>query len=373
MVYLFNSGYRSGYQINLLNTLSYPNGWINYYRYTFTNTEQYVDPGLVNDYLSMVDEPALIVAIDRFATNGYVYHPIRKGLIKSCYQDGDRLIFNVELKEYIYPINNTAFNQDLITSFPDLPRLTNNDPQSRNDGHYAVTGSDLIGDSGKFKIGVPAWDNMTDQLAATSTYSAKANDETVFTRLSLDLSPTIIKSETDDRINFSSLYKLRKGKTYKVAFSFKYPGQQGNASVMLNLSGKDSLRIETGDTIELNTRSDYREIKFTPKRFADEKTETLRFSFTRPTTTTPFNFNSPRIAFELKMHSGWDFWLQVLLTTTFWVGSTLLIGIDYTKVTPPLTWQSVVAFLTYWKIGASILNAVILIWMFRLWGGKKPS
>ncbi|MDB5143414.1 MAG: hypothetical protein JWQ66_2127 [Mucilaginibacter sp.] len=372
MVYLFNSGFRSGYQINLLNTLSYPTGWVNNYRYTCTTAEAYVDLGLVDLYIHMLDEPVLIVAVDRFAAGGYVYHPIRKGVLKGCFTDGNRIIFTVVLGEYIYPINNAGFNQSLIRAFPDRPQLTGNDPSSGNDGHYAVSGTDLVGDGKNFIKNVPAWEEITEALALTHVYTARPDDETVFTRISLNILPTLVKTETDNSVSYSTVYKLIKGKDYTVSFSYKYPAQQGNATIEVNLAGRDSLRFNAGDAILLNTRSDNKTIEFAPKKFTDEKKETLRFNLTRPTTVTPFNFNSPHIALELEMSEGIDFWLQVAATTLLWVISSLLVGIDYSKVKDS-SWQSIVQSLTAWKIIASFANAAILIWIFRLWGGKKPS
>ncbi|NVM64177.1 hypothetical protein FHW88_002505 [Mucilaginibacter sp. SG538B] len=371
MVYLFNSGYRLGYQVNLLNTLFYPSGWINEYRYTYSDTEHYFDGTQLDTYLKLKNEKAVIIAVDRFYVAGYSYHPVREGILKGCYQDGNRLLFMVELGNYIYPKDNNNFTNELINNFPFRPKLTNGNPESTNDGFYAFAGKDIIGDSGKFIYGVEAWEKVTDQLASTHTYVAKQGDETVFARIEMDVSPAIQNSGTADQPIYKSYYKLVKGTTYTIDFSFKYPGQKGNATVETILKGKDSLRFDSNDRIELTTRSDYRIIKFTPKRYTDEKTENLGFVFSRITTSLPFNFNSPRINMDLKLEDGSYFWLQVVLTTLLWVICTLLVGLDYSKLKQQ-NLQQIIFAITYWKIAAAFLNAAILIWIFRLWGGKKP-
>ena len=223
-MYLFNSAARPQYAENVCNTLFYPSGWANEYRYDYQGQPYHIDPTKVDEFVkTKKGEDVLIIFVDRYSANGYTFHPLRKAKLISCRQDGVRLFFKVKLGEFTYPNNNQDFNARLIR-IGNVPHLTNNDPDNHDDGFYAIKSNDIrTGQS--MMVGDTSWDTIVTNISRTRVFAARADHESVFARLTMTTrwmrwfkkTPVINKDEI--------YFKVTKNESYNFSLYYRYPNQ----------------------------------------------------------------------------------------------------------------------------------------------------
>jgi hypothetical protein len=147
VLYLFNSAYRPLYLKNVLNTLGFPQDCVNEYRYKHSGESRQIAPTLYSALSSIKSaEECVIIYIDRFSEDGYVYYPLRRaGFV--MYRDVNEYVhFRVRLGPFIYPRDLAAFNRDLkqeLTS-QGLPTLTGGDPRNTRDGNYVIRSASIF-------------------------------------------------------------------------------------------------------------------------------------------------------------------------------------------------------------------------------------
>jgi hypothetical protein len=79
VIYIFNSGRRTGYSTNIQKTLGLPDGCVNKYVYRCAGDPAHVTDETLRLIRMRPNEPACIVFIERDAVGGYAYLPIRLG------------------------------------------------------------------------------------------------------------------------------------------------------------------------------------------------------------------------------------------------------------------------------------------------------
>lgn len=366
MLYLFNSASRANYLENISNTLFYSNGWINDYRYRFSGNTIHVDVSKIPELEEQVGKDVLIIFVDRFSTGEYCYLPIRKGKLRACYKDGDRIFFNVEVCDFIWPKDLKVFNGALAKAVPTLPKLTDNNPEATNDGQYAVIGDDIIPRRGDYVHGQEAWQAITTALEETRAFSRKADSEAIFARINAPIKP---RSHKKSNNAYSSFYKVVKGRSYQFTIFYRYPGQHGNEAVTMKIIKQDALKFITAESFSLNNNSNKHDIEFNVKRSTEELSDKFELEFTK--SNTGITLITPHPSLALRISTGSRFWLQTCFAGILFILSNIIATFDFSKLTQPSIGEAL-ALLNYWKVGAAILNAIALLWIFRLWGGKKP-
>src|SRR2546423_258254 len=98
MWYLFNSGFRSLYLENALRTLFLPPGATNEYRYKFRGARNQVASG-THERIKKArrGDPVAITFIDRYASGGYAYHPLRLATLVKVWEEDDYLYVRAQL------------------------------------------------------------------------------------------------------------------------------------------------------------------------------------------------------------------------------------------------------------------------------------
>ncbi|GAB4124809.1 MAG: hypothetical protein Tsb0027_23480 [Wenzhouxiangellaceae bacterium] len=260
MLYLFNSGYRSIYVRNVLNTLFVPRAGTNEYRYRFRSSAGSTDAinistGSLDRIKGLhVGSKAVIVFVDRFSSGGYTYHPLRMAKFVTTREDNDYLFFRVQLEDYVYPRDIDDFNHHFRQHMhpKGIVQLIDNDPFNSNDGWYAVVDDSLFSRQDDFKTGNDAWIAAVENIQACAAFQEyppvrnsdkltpkrKPNDY-IFMRCEFNdnagrsLSPQLRKNR--------AVFELVRGKNYKLNLSYRYP--RGSS---LNRVGSNHFRTASG-------------------------------------------------------------------------------------------------------------------------------
>ena len=259
MIYLFNSAYRSLYQGNLLATLFLPYGWTNEYRYLCSPQRRNVSEDFISDVEKLTGkEDAVIVFINRFGkdannNDAYEYYPIRRATFLSCGLDGEQLYVRVRLLDYVFPIDISSFAEQLVASLTskNLPKLTNNDPQEKDDGYYAIYTDNI-----KFLSGDNAWERCVAAISKTKPFESSTNRQVLFARLRLcehgkkermvypDISNNPWYQKLWRRVNNGeAFYKLTRNRKYDLRINYVFPIQDQDTNATANLSIRTSGNI----------------------------------------------------------------------------------------------------------------------------------
>ena len=235
MIYLFNSGYRLGYQINVLNTIFLPKGATNEYRYRYTGDGAiHIAPDSYNELLgTQVGTEIVVIFIDRFASGGYFFHPIRKGTLVSISPEEPRLFFRTQLFEYLYPKDPIDFNEAIKNRLAKLglPQLTNADPMETGDGRYAIVSDSIFIDESKFLVGNAAYTQVTGNLQNANAFSTQ--DENGKTRQTIFVKSRILKDGKEHLPvlrNDIAVFNIAARERYSLALSYCFPVQKTDST-----------------------------------------------------------------------------------------------------------------------------------------------
>lgn len=368
MIYLFNSAYRPNYSKNVVRTLFFPKNYSNEYRYRVDGQNPYVKPDQVSDILQAKNEDILVIFIDRFSEGGYFYHPLRKGKLIKCYKEGEKLFFKVSLHDFIYPINSTDFNSQIL-SLGDIPKLTNDDPQNTADGFYVIKGASIIDNKKSFHFGNEAWDKATEALKSTEAFQATDDKETIFARLDFYSNSWFWKNKSPKSKKHNYFFEIVKRKKYNLSLFYKYPNQVAQNSALLSIVEGDSLKIVSDHKIDINTYSNRQDIQLTSKRYIEDNDEFLLFEFESNVIAGKENLIAPNHKFHIRILNGSAFWIQALIAIFIFGISEIIFSTDLSS-TPEVNLESLWNQITWAKLVAAILKGISLFWIFRLLGKK---
>jgi hypothetical protein len=368
VLYLFNSAYRPLYLTNVLNTLGFPQDCVNEYRYKHSGDSRQIAPALYSTLSSIRrSEECVIIFIDRFAEDGYVYYPLRRaGFV--MYRDVNEYVhFRVQLGSFIYPRDLAAFNRDLKQALgpQGLPTLTGGDPRNTRDGNYAIQGASIFGNSDQYQVGNPAWNSAVEALVHTQALSTTPQQAPVFLMVEIQ-DQQKQRTAVPALESNASLYKLDKNKYYELMATYRFPRQrtEQTARGQLALAFGDSLKGQA--TLSIDTHANSVTIPFIARRYAEEASGVLTIGpVPKP--------GEPEILlgnFELRYELGEStaFWLQITLALILFSLVGALIGIDFVKI-QPLTAKTLMH--EAWpKLVLGAFQTGVLFWLFRLIGKK---
>ena len=122
----------------------------------------------------------MLVFVDRYFKGSYRYVPLRTAVLRECRQNGGRLYFIVELKEYLR-MEEDKFAEWLEsrTSNANFPRLTADDPENGDDGYYAIettSGATFRG----FETGDQVWSRTVKRLSLSQRFLQPPSTKYIF-------------------------------------------------------------------------------------------------------------------------------------------------------------------------------------------------
>lgn len=273
MMYLFNSGYRPLYVKNVLNTIFLPSGYTNEYRYRYKGDPRHVPPAMYDQFTTLVQGTECVVCfIDRFAAQGYNYHPLRRGTYVSRREESDYIFIRVRLGDFIYPRNLSTFRQHIVQALgtAGLPALTGGDPESTNDGAYVIKCQSIFGQRDDYLSDDGAWTAAVRDLSGTRALASTPEQSPVFLRADIRQSATPGKRINPILRDNSARYELKKGNSCELLLTYRFPRQRTDQSARAQLEIKfgDNLRPLGNTLINIDSHANSIITPFSFKRSA---------------------------------------------------------------------------------------------------------
>lgn len=292
MLYLFNSAFRPLYLANILKTIALPLGSINEYRYRCSGEGSIHVPDTEIPRMLSASKglPAVITFIDRFSEGGYRYFPIRQAELLNAKVEGERIYFKVKLGRLAFPENIGSAQEKLIDGLEKLglPKLTNNDPQETNDGHYAILSDHACLGEADYRYDASAFSAISNALNGTQAFVAKkpiingAQTATkgvapIFVRMSVlqGRREIIPKIEEDD----DAYFQIQEGSSYKLKLSYYFQAHHdgGNADAYVDFG--DTLRSNGSNQIRFDSYNNLVEVPFSVVKDSIDQEDGISFSF----------------------------------------------------------------------------------------------
>jgi hypothetical protein len=401
MIYLFNSGYRPLYAVDILNALALPTGATITYRYGVGGDHPYVQPAVIDGLpkgffkrlLARKLRPieVLLLFVDR--DKGYTYHPLRRGTVFETWERDHRRYFRVKLGEF------TASNPKRVDQVSESIKFALNkvgptppsDPQQpTRDGYYAVLGPDTIGGKPDILTGEDAWKAAVDNLSKTEKFTSTEARSVVFLRTAIQQRG----GRSDERPGFSGVLErlpIRKDTAYDLRVSYSSAVVKPEvAAAEVVVEHGESLQLLSAAPLLVQATADDLVVPVITKRYAEDRYSYIRVA-TRPVSgvTNPDNrvatrpvggvtnpeVLGPNVNVLIALRETRRFWVTVICLLMAFALATLIVGMSPAELPPATTLREVGQVLmdkvTLWRIGASVAQAFVLFMLLRLIG-KKP-
>ncbi len=272
MIYLFNSGLRNEYSVNVLNTLHLPVGMDNQYRYSSYTGYDHVDNALTTGDHS--DKDVLIIFIDRYVENGFKYYPLRKGKLICSERIESKIYFTVKLLEY-YAVEdidsfNIAFSKEFAGRVPVMAQ--SNVPEDQGPGFFAFEGRDICT---SFKVSsYSPWFTNIQRLSKAKIF---AEAFTIFTRV--DIQKSNKKSAKIKKIEGADRIHLEVKETYKVKYHYYFEIQEKekDSYVEIELIEKSRSFSTSKPTQTIRNKTGYFTYELSTNKSPEQKYEDLEF------------------------------------------------------------------------------------------------
>jgi hypothetical protein len=370
MLYLFNSGYRPLYTANVLNTLCFPKGYTNEYRYKHTGPARQVSPTLYSDLARLRSgEECVVIFIDRFGENGYVYHPLRFAKYLNYRDVNEYVHFTVQLDTLLYPRDLNAFNRSLIQTMAPLglPVLTNGNPLETHDGNYVIQSASIFGNRDEYQIDGPAWNSAVENVSRARALSTNDEQSPVFLRVDIGESDkkTPVTPAIQDEV---AVYRLTKNTNYDLVLTYRFPRQriEQTSTGRLELKLGESLKSLSDTPISIDSHANSLTIPFMTKRYIEDTSGSMSISpVTEPGRP---ELLLARASFQYRLGESSSFWSQIVVALLLFSIVGTLIGTDLSHL-QPLTIKGLMEA-TRPKLLLGIAQTGILFWLFRLIGQK---
>jgi len=370
MLYLFNSAFRPKYSKNVMNTLYLPEGCSNEYRYRSGGDHPNVSASFMSNRNKIAtNTECVIVFIDRFASSGYCYHPLRIANLISFRDEAGYLFAKVALKKYIYPRNLQKLQTDLLSALSQagLPRLTGDDPENPSDGHYILEAESIFGQASLFFERDEAWEAAVGDLEKTRALSANENQWPVF-----------MKSEVRSREDQKTLlpvadgavrrFEFTRDKTYELAVAYRFPKQMDDRQAQFKM------QLHLGDVLRPLSATDFaidsimnRDVKpFGTRKYAEDMSGSIALGIDEPPQGIDVIY--PDVAIEFTLTEGTRFWLAVAASLLIYCLAGALLAADFSKLNP-FSWKSL-ASLVWPRMIIAFFQALALVLLFRKIGKK---
>jgi hypothetical protein len=301
--------------------------------------------------------------IDRFAADGYAYHPLRQGQLIGHRTELDYLYLTIQLEDYISPRDPAKFREALLEQIGalGLAALTDQNPENPHDGYYAITSDSIFGQGENFQFGDEAWGVTVDRLSRTRALRTDEEQAPVFVQTSIRDG----KNHTAQRAtvrNGVGVFSLKKDARYDLVLTYRFPKQRLDHSFECgaNLKLGDNLKALSDTRVVIDSYSNSITIPVTSKRYTEDNIGHIAIE--------PGSGGSgafillPDAAFEYALGESRTFWLQLILALLLYAAAGALIGVEHFA---SITWGRVLP-----KAGLAFLQALSIFWMLRFMGKK---
>jgi hypothetical protein len=371
MIYLFNSGKRDRYRINVLNTLFLPSGATNQYRYAAWGDRVNV-AGPVRDTLlqAAAGTPVAIVFIDRFSGE-YRYYPLRLGKLVNARRGENRAYVVVQLENFIWPNAPETFSDRFFRQFAGdgVPRLRDNDPQRFDDGNYILMGNSAFDDEGQFVTGDAAWDAAVRRLSTVPAFTDTEQEHVLFARAALRNQKGDSGLETNV-LDGTARFKAQRAVPLQLHLSYRFPAQDlalpGRATIVLRPS--DNLKAVGSTNLRVDNIADRFAVTLVPRRFTEDDHATLDFDYPAGGGSTQ-GVLAPDAALQFTVQDSKGFWVKIVLTAALFIIGGVLLGINLPENTP-INVKNVVRHISLLRLFGVGLQTIALLLIAR-WVGKK--
>ncbi len=316
MIYLFNSANRPLYARNVLNTLFLPYGGTNKYRYRFSGDNVHISQDSYSIFTNESEgSPVVIVFIDRFGSDGYVYHPIRQGKLIDCFPKDTRLYFKVQLQDYIYPKDLKQFNEVIVSTLNGLglPKIPNEKQHGENDGFYAIKANSLFDIENQFEYGENAWNSAYKNIIKTDIFTSSSSNNFLFLRCEFYKKSRGQKQPfTPILRDKSAALELVRGKKYEMVVNYHFPIQETDkaATAITTVVFGDELKPVNPNKINIESCSDSISLSLVTKRYLEEHETSISFSYTNKN----FELIGPDSKINIRIKEGFCFWSNLLIS-----------------------------------------------------------
>ena len=331
----------------MLNTLAYPRGTTNEYRYTDQpgGGRQQVEPSA----RTLESIPCTIVFADRYS--GYRYIPMRNGVLLRTYADGDRRHYRVKLGGF--PKAGTS-QDDLLAlwSAHNAPTLTGNDPENPDDGYYALVAQTAVDAFADDPEDVAAWERIVKEIAATKAFADELKGQAVFVRLQIADENGRSVPMSSRGISTAASTTLRRSGRYSLAITYRYPSyddpKQSNSSLILHPT--ENVRVLGSRSIPLDTTGNRIVVPFHFERFTKNDEGSIHLE------ANPAQNVVPTLPLIFRAKHSLPAYLQLGIAILLILGGAFIMGIDPTAcdpIGPP--WLAVIG------LGLQLVAALLLI------------
>jgi hypothetical protein len=387
MIYLFNSAFRGFYQENLLATLFLPHGWDNDYRYTISSQRRNVSEEFTGQVSGLKGTKEVIISfIDRYGkdedgNDAYRYYPVRKAALLKCHEDTDKLYIKVKLLDFIYPKDLSLFNKLLLKNLIPLKlaKLTNNDTEEVNDGHYAIQVDNIIEAEDEYVYQDDAWSKCVNAISKTKPFESSDEKQFVFAKgqlLEYDGDNRLVESHLSNNHwykralnNGAAFYKTRRGEKYYFKVNYVYPIQEKNTDTKASMICKPSDNIAPlGSTLlPINSSANRISFGFSLKETAQDKDCNINFSFVSDQDSS--EIIAPNRSIGFRIGNSKSHWLLLIVATLIFLVSAIVIGLDIKEGEDFNLWNYIKS--DWYKFLAPIGQAFALYLFFKLTGKKS--
>ena len=297
--------------------------------------DQYVNvnPDDVKSLLNLESgTPTVIVFIDRFAEGGYQFHPVRLGRLLNVTEEANRLYFQVRLERLLYPTNKTKFNMALHEKLDviGLPKLTNSDPATLNDGYYALQGQSVFDAAGDFHYDGNAFPVLSNELNTARSFRVLSETEEGGPRETVFARAIILKRGNEivvpKEVRNQHIFEIENKATHSLRISYIYPAQDidRNKTAQIRVDFGENLQPHGNNLLVINARDRRTEVLFSGSSAAINQEDGISFTYSSLTPNVNVLGVSPdkRIHIQVTEVSGFIYKLFGL-TAIFAVGGFL--------------------------------------------------
>ncbi len=368
MLYLFNSASRFGYTVNVLNTLSLPRGYVNEYRYKYSEGTKYLSPELLSSLDSLVNSKSavLITFIDRFGEAGYEYHPLRMGRLTSWKNEGDQVFLRVRLTDFVWSKNTANATERFVDALgaKHLPVLTNGNAMEPHDGLYAIEHENFVSDL--IESGDQAWSKTVDRISTAKAFATDNGRVPLFTRLRLERASSD-KELKPSMKHVSSVYKLKRGASYRLVLTYRFPLQLNDKAAHGEVQvGTDDNLSPSSTPVRIEIHANSVDIPIHASSQSDETSGSMRIEATA--TDGQPDLLTTSAALQYAVVQGGGFWTQLVIAALLYALVSSLQAADLSVLKSVCAWQ--IAWLLGPKFFLGTLQFGIVYWVFRLLGTK---
>jgi len=356
MLYLFNSGYSELYRRNLLNLLFLPRGS----RLTLRYRRKNLPDGVWNGGdLPAKGGQCLISFVDRHAAGGYEYAPLRQARFLASRKEGEQLLVDVLLDEYVFPDDVTSLQPVFKAALAGHKAPAKNEVgDETQDEHYVISASESPEVLNALKVGDAEWVRAAEYLSAREVFAGDAKDP-VFVRAELLADGDKAVAPRGIRRKDAGQYRLSADYSYMLRLSYRHFHHEERGSNVVDVNARGGILWGDEPFMAVEAAATTVTLHFSTSREPEGKHASVGLAVgDRPLLVA----SAPLTAAIVK---GLDFWYEAV---------ALVVGfaiVDFLSTDNHASLLGLTALVGWGGVLLSVLKAAALVRLVVLFG-KKP-